>query len=301
MGLVKLSCPSCGGEIEFDDKVKFGFCMFCGTKIMNEAAMPKTVTIDNTDKLNNCLHLAKDSFDCRDYKSMLDYANEALSIDATVPDGWFFKGLAFWKLGNSTTNAKLFFEKAKQYSASKGFYLVSKDLLKLIYGKETDEEYVVNEQFVDSCISELGLDVLSKEVSKFLNRTDLYTTRIMEYISALNSNYRYLVTNKETKEQIDSIVYRSIERINRIAPSTTVACWAELKDAMNHDFPLIFIGYALTGRYRDEIRSASFKFSHILSLKWNGMFGSAVKGVDMKDISTTKLNISNIQRLAQSI
>ncbi len=36
MGLIKLKCPSCGADIQFDGSNDFGFCTYCGTKVMQE-------------------------------------------------------------------------------------------------------------------------------------------------------------------------------------------------------------------------------------------------------------------------
>ena len=35
MGIIQVSCPSCGGEIQLDDTRAFGFCLYCGSKIIN--------------------------------------------------------------------------------------------------------------------------------------------------------------------------------------------------------------------------------------------------------------------------
>lgn len=34
MVLVALKCPHCGGDIQLDDAHEFGFCLYCGTKII---------------------------------------------------------------------------------------------------------------------------------------------------------------------------------------------------------------------------------------------------------------------------
>jgi DNA-directed RNA polymerase subunit RPC12/RpoP len=34
MALISLKCPNCAGDIELDDSRKFGFCMYCGSKVM---------------------------------------------------------------------------------------------------------------------------------------------------------------------------------------------------------------------------------------------------------------------------
>ncbi len=34
MALISLKCPNCAGDIELDDTREFGFCMYCGSKVM---------------------------------------------------------------------------------------------------------------------------------------------------------------------------------------------------------------------------------------------------------------------------
>lgn len=49
MGFIALRCPSCGAEIELDSSREFGFCQFCGTKIVQEKKVIEhrgTVTIN---------------------------------------------------------------------------------------------------------------------------------------------------------------------------------------------------------------------------------------------------------------
>lgn len=40
MELVVLKCPYCGGELEFEGGMEFGFCMYCGTKVMISKPAP---------------------------------------------------------------------------------------------------------------------------------------------------------------------------------------------------------------------------------------------------------------------
>ena len=34
MALISLKCPNCSGDIELDDSREFGFCVYCGSKVM---------------------------------------------------------------------------------------------------------------------------------------------------------------------------------------------------------------------------------------------------------------------------
>lgn len=49
MSLIALKCPSCGGNLEFEDSREFGFCQYCGTKIMISQEINNTVnnTVNN--------------------------------------------------------------------------------------------------------------------------------------------------------------------------------------------------------------------------------------------------------------
>lgn len=36
MGFIKLTCPNCGADIQLDETKEYGFCTYCGTKIMQD-------------------------------------------------------------------------------------------------------------------------------------------------------------------------------------------------------------------------------------------------------------------------
>lgn len=62
MSLVAIKCPGCGAEIELDDSREFGFCNFCGTKVMQEKIVVEhkgNVKIDNSEKLDNLYKIAR--------------------------------------------------------------------------------------------------------------------------------------------------------------------------------------------------------------------------------------------------
>ncbi len=48
MTLVPMKCPGCGGEIQLDDSKEFGFCMFCGAKIQNDASSVRNIRMDRS-------------------------------------------------------------------------------------------------------------------------------------------------------------------------------------------------------------------------------------------------------------
>ena len=34
MALLSLKCPNCAGDIQLDDSREFGFCMYCGSRVL---------------------------------------------------------------------------------------------------------------------------------------------------------------------------------------------------------------------------------------------------------------------------
>lgn len=84
MKIIALKCPNCNADIELDQDREFGFCNYCGTKIMIADAVQKvsgTVNINRSSEINNILKRAKDY----EERQMLDeaekYYDRALDID----------------------------------------------------------------------------------------------------------------------------------------------------------------------------------------------------------------------------
>lgn len=84
MKVVALKCPNCNADIELDQDREFGFCNYCGTKIMIADAVQKvsgTVNINRSSEISNILKRAKDY----EERQMLDeaekYYDRALDID----------------------------------------------------------------------------------------------------------------------------------------------------------------------------------------------------------------------------
>ena len=52
MPLVLLKCPQCGGELQFEESREFGYCQFCGSKIMIEKEPINNSTSFHSDVIN---------------------------------------------------------------------------------------------------------------------------------------------------------------------------------------------------------------------------------------------------------
>lgn len=53
MKIVPLKCPECNADITIDEDREFGFCSFCGTKIMVETVQRTSTKIDHSDEVAN--------------------------------------------------------------------------------------------------------------------------------------------------------------------------------------------------------------------------------------------------------
>lgn len=85
MGFIKVSCPSCGANIDFDDSREFGFCNYCGTKIVQEKIVVEhrgSVSIDRSNEIINLLKRAEEKFENGLFQESEDYFNRVLDIDA---------------------------------------------------------------------------------------------------------------------------------------------------------------------------------------------------------------------------
>lgn len=81
-----LKCPNCGGELEFEGGMEFGFCKYCGTKVMVPKPAPSQVVNVMSDsskfflllyqKGQQTQHAIKD-----EVSVTVDYRNNAASGD----------------------------------------------------------------------------------------------------------------------------------------------------------------------------------------------------------------------------
>ncbi|MBQ3685653.1 MAG: zinc ribbon domain-containing protein [Candidatus Methanomethylophilaceae archaeon] len=94
MPLVDLYCPHCGGEIKLDDSREFGFCLYCGHKIMITENVKRAVRIDNSDRLANLLSLMNHAIDSANIEEMRSLSRSVLEISPDDANAWFCKGSA---------------------------------------------------------------------------------------------------------------------------------------------------------------------------------------------------------------
>ncbi len=78
MGFISTNCPSCGSPIELDDSREFGFCQFCGTKIVQDKIVVEhkgEVKIDNSELVQKYLQNADRALRKHDWEEVEKYYN----------------------------------------------------------------------------------------------------------------------------------------------------------------------------------------------------------------------------------
>lgn len=121
MALIALKCPNCNGDIQLDDQKEFGFCMYCGCKVMLESAT-SSVTLDRTDELRNILSLARDEYSLKHWDKGDELSDRALVIDSTCPDAWFMKALSAKRKGDKPGYEKYFSNAENNLSKSMNIF-----------------------------------------------------------------------------------------------------------------------------------------------------------------------------------
>ena len=84
MGFIALKCPSCGAEIELDSSREFGFCQYCGTKIVQEKVVVEhrgNVGLDHSNEVKNLLLRASECLRMGDTDGAERYYNRVLDLD----------------------------------------------------------------------------------------------------------------------------------------------------------------------------------------------------------------------------
>ena len=85
MAFIALKCPACGADISLDDSRDFGFCQYCGTKIVQDKTIIEhrgSVSIDHTNEIGNLLILGKRLFNQNRFTEAESYFRKVLELDA---------------------------------------------------------------------------------------------------------------------------------------------------------------------------------------------------------------------------
>ena len=84
MGFIPMICPQCGAQVQLDDSREFGFCSYCGTKIVQDKVVVEhrgSVSIDHSAEINNFLRRANEFYQRHDTDNAELYYNKVLDLD----------------------------------------------------------------------------------------------------------------------------------------------------------------------------------------------------------------------------
>ncbi len=84
MGFVKLNCPNCGANIELSEDREYGFCSFCGTKVVQEKVIIEHrghISIDGIADTDALLDRAFLFLEDGDFAKATDYLEKVLDIN----------------------------------------------------------------------------------------------------------------------------------------------------------------------------------------------------------------------------
>lgn len=111
MALIACRCPHCGGEVNMDENLESGFCIYCGNKVINENVSKVKVSVDRSSEVYNTLSLAKSYLYDKDLMTAQTLLNKVMAIDSTNSDVWYMDAVL------DSKNRKRDLQRAKQYDS----------------------------------------------------------------------------------------------------------------------------------------------------------------------------------------
>lgn len=94
MVLIALKCPHCSGTIQMEDNLRTGFCVHCGSKVMNEQAVSGSVTIDRRPEIINQLKIAKEALLAHEWEKANKLVDNIFLMDYDCGDAWYMTALS---------------------------------------------------------------------------------------------------------------------------------------------------------------------------------------------------------------
>lgn len=97
MAIIDLVCSNCKGEIQLNDNMETGYCLYCGTKILIKNEIQK-IELSDMPKKDNYLNIANSAYKAGNYEEAIIYYNKVLEVDSRNWNAVYYKGLArAWK------------------------------------------------------------------------------------------------------------------------------------------------------------------------------------------------------------
>lgn len=97
MGFIKFVCPNCGANVELSDDREFGFCMYCGTKLIQDKVVIEhrgNVSVSGIASVQSLLKRTILFIEEKDYERALTYCEKVLDIDPHNGEAYTYRLLA---------------------------------------------------------------------------------------------------------------------------------------------------------------------------------------------------------------
>ena len=130
MALIACRCPHCGGEVNMDENLESGFCVYCGNRVMNENVSKVKISVDRSSEVRNTLLLAKSYIYDKDLTTATALLNKVMSIDSTNSDVWYMDAVL------DSKNRKRDLARASQFESLGIFTYKDYTEYKSLVGKE---------------------------------------------------------------------------------------------------------------------------------------------------------------------
>jgi len=211
MGMVTMNCPGCGSPVELDDSREFGFCTYCGAKVMVDRMIVEhkgSVKIDNSEFVQKNLQNARRALSKEDWEEVEKYYN---IVEQNAPhnmEAVFFS--AYGKALLSLTDTD-YFKREQKFKVLNNSISVLND-----YFEETDE----NKEEVLKRIAEY-IDKL--QVSEYV-----YNRQSLDLAGALNSLSNATGTNGWCRALLASTKTAFLTELKQIAEKHDEAYIKEL-------------------------------------------------------------------------
>lgn len=137
MSVEVVKCPNCGANINLNNNQEFGFCTYCGTKVVNNTIKKQKITIENPIKIDGKVELVNNEFE-----AALAQADNSATIFFTIdnPTIYDYNGVL-----NMYANAeRLGAQESRLYLHLLDFVIKANIETKLIILKDAN-------QFINSC------------------------------------------------------------------------------------------------------------------------------------------------------
>lgn len=121
MTFITCVCPNCGDNTQIDEKLTEGYCIYCGSKVINDKAVEILMNNRNEDT-KNLLNLAKESIELQKWDRLSNYIADIIAISKNCPDVWFMRALLAKVRNDNEANQKYLYVGRMYQSNSFGVF-----------------------------------------------------------------------------------------------------------------------------------------------------------------------------------